>query len=253
MRTNKQKYTYSWIALGFMILSASFLLILSISRFNINNLQFYISVLLWIAILAPGIYLFLSATDRILKNSSDTSESSTDLKQKIKQQPTASKNDSEHIDIQAIAKKIVRRTNPDNDPEKWSLQLLKQFVAEIEIMSGIFYLKNDKNIFEPKSTYAFPQSKEPYSFEEGEGLTGQVAKNRQVSVYRSIPENYKEVFSGLGSGKPSYLAIIPIQINEKTVAVIEVAGFKWSDEKLEQLFQIVAKELAEKMLAINNE
>ncbi|MDA3823454.1 MAG: GAF domain-containing protein, partial [Bacteroidales bacterium] len=147
---------------------------------------------------------------------------------------------------------IVRRVNPNDNPEKWGLQLLKQLVAEIEIMSGLFYFKNEKNIFESASTYAYPLSIEPYSFAAGEGITGQVAKNKQISVYRSIPEDYKEVFSGLGKEKPSYLAIIPILIEDVTIAVIEIAGFKWSDEKLEQLFQIIARGLSEKIQE-NNE
>ncbi|MDT8432403.1 MAG: GAF domain-containing protein, partial [Bacteroidales bacterium] len=90
-------------------------------------------------------------------------------------------------------------------------------------------------------------------FVEGEGLNGQVAKNGQVQVIRNIPDHYATVFSGLGSGKPAYLAIIPLVANEHTLAVIEVAGFRWSDDNLEQLFHVIARTLSEKIQAADQE
>ncbi len=54
----------------------------------------------------------------------------------IKRKSTPSQSSIEQLDIQGIAKKIVRRVTPNDDPEKWGLQLLKQLVSEIEIESG---------------------------------------------------------------------------------------------------------------------
>jgi hypothetical protein len=244
MRSSKQKYLFSWIALGTMIAGGTLLLLLAGSEKSTPAGP--LLLLIWVVTVAAAICLFILSSDRITKNIPVEQPSEEKKIRHIRSERKAA-GKKEQFDISAIAGRIVRRLSPDHPPKEWGHQMLHQLVAELEVMSGIFYYKNDQNIFESLSTYAYPHPTGPYTFTEGEGLTGQAAKNRQVTIFRSIPDDYRNVFSGLGSGKPSYLAIVPILAADEPVAVIEIAGFRWAEENLEQLFQIIARELTEKI------
>ena len=237
-----KKYLLEWIALVTVILGAMLLLLIAVSGANI---RFILLLLLWIMVVAPAIYLFVSASNRSLKNVKIETPSGEGMKPPRSGKKVSAK--QEAFDIKGAAARIIRRIDPTGDPKKWGGQLLKLLVADLEIMSGIFYHINETSTFESLSTYAYPHASGPYSFIEGEGLTGQAVKNRQVTVFRSIPDEYMAVFSGLGAGKPAYLAIVPILSANEPVAVVEIAGFRWSEENLEQFFQIIARELTEKI------
>ena len=47
-----------------------------------------------------------------------------------------------------------------------------------------------KEIFEPLCTYAYTSDEPPAAFKIGEGIPGQVAKNKTILNLRKIPENY---------------------------------------------------------------
>ena len=237
-----KKYLLGWIALITAIMGALLLLLIAGSG---ASKSFILLLLCWIMVVAPAIYLFISASDRSLKELKIEKTSGEDMKPSLSRKKASAKQES--FDIKGAAARIVRRINPTGDPKNWGGQLLKLLVAELEIMSGIFYHINETGTFESLSTYAYPHTSEPYTFIKGEGLTGQAVKNRQVTLFRSIPDEYMAVFSGLGSGKPAYLAIVPILTANEPVAVVEIAGFRWSEENLEQFFQIIARELAEKI------
>ena len=243
MRSSKRIYLFSWIALGIILAGATLLLLLAGSENS--TAAGPLLLLTWVVTVAAALFLFIVASGRFLKKPAAEQPPEENTRHIRSDRKAAGK--QEKFDIQGIAGKIVRRLSMDDPPKEWGKQLLHMLVAELEIMSGIFYYKNDKKLFESLSTFAYPHPTEPYTFTEGEGLTGQAAKNRQVAVYRSIPAEYRSVFSGLGSGKPSYLAVVPVLVGDEPVAVIELAGFRWAEENLEQFFQIIARELAEKI------
>ncbi len=246
MNFNKQEYLLSWAALLVILLSGTFLVLvpyLDLPTFKIN---FILSLISWTLIAVSSIYLFTLASRSNLLISLTQPEQDKKEKTVSRENRQKEKPEQESLDIQAISKKIVRRVSAGDNPEEWGRQLLSILVSEIELMSGIFYYKNDKNIFESLTTFAYPHATSPYSFKEGEGLTGHVAKSKQVTVFRSIPDEYTEVFSGLGKGKPSYLAVVPFVKENKTIAVLELAGFRFSGDNLEQLFQIISRELVDK-------
>lgn len=244
MNQNRPEYIVAWVAIALLIVSVTVLLVLSAGILHGSGAVLF---LLWILAVASGVYLFIYASKWVVlqKTESSAAETSTASEKRARREPPRSEH--EHLDIQSLAGKIVRRVSSGKAPAEWGAELLGYFVSELEIMAGIVYLKNSENLFSAVATYAYPHSQPPYTFIEGEGITGQVAKNRHVAVYRSVPDNYTKVFSGLGSSKPAYLGILPVQVNDSAVAVIELAGFRWADENLEQLFQIVARELSGKL------
>ena len=97
--------------------------------------------------------------------------------------------------------------------------------------------------FHATSTYAWTSDKPPAPFLTGEGLPGQVAKNKTIMNIEHIPENYI-IVSGLGSGYPKNLLIVPLLLNKETIGVIELASFKKFDDQTEWTIKNLAKIIA---------
>jgi two-component system chemotaxis sensor kinase CheA len=130
--------------------------------------------------------------------------------------------------------------------EKSGEELLRILARELEIMSGILYIKK-RAVFEAVATYALASAEEPYSFREGEGLPGQAARSRQIMVLTKLPEDYLQVCSGLGKAKPAYLAIIPFIYRNRTIAVLECSGYRHDPHEIESMFRIFSRDLMEKI------
>ena len=243
------KYSVAWFALAFLILGATMGLIVSFQNLEAGKLDFIFLLLAWIIVVAAGIFLFNYASKEILRTKLAKQEKAeTEKIPEKKREKKPYKTESESLEIDPVARKILRRISTENPPAEWGNDLLRMLSAELEIMSGVFYFRNQKNIFKAEATYAFGHAHEPYTFKEGEGLTGQAASNKAITVYKTIPEEYSDVFSGLGKVKPSYLAIVPIIVKDKCIAVFECAGFKFTVPEIEHLFQIVAREISASIL-----
>ncbi len=241
------KYSISWLALSLLIVGATIGLIVSFQQLKPGEFDIVFLSLAWIIVVASGIYLFVFASKEILRREFIKKEAELSDKQPVTKKESPAKSKTTGLNIDTVARKIVRRTSSDKEPSEWGNELLKMLSTELEIMSGVFYFRNKKNKFEPVATYALSHAQQAYTFEEGEGLNGQVALIKLNSVYTTIPDEYTEVCSGLGKVKPIYLAIIPIVVKEKCIALIECTGFKFTSAEIEQLFQIIARELSAKI------
>lgn len=248
MKLRMVKYSVSWLALILLITAATMGLIVSFKQLEPGGYDIVFLCLAWIVVVASGIWLFIYATREILHKEIEKQEAiNAEASPERKREKKRSILEGDSLDIDSVARKIIRRLAPDQPPAVWGNDLLSLLSSELEIMSGIFYYRSRKNIFESAATYAFSHAHEHYSFKEGEGLTGQAAQNQQQIIYTTIPDEYSEVFSGLGSIRPTYIAMIPVVVKNKCLAVIECAGFKYKRTELEQLFQIISRELAAKI------
>ncbi len=241
------KYNKLWLVLSLLIVGATMGLIVSYKQLDPGEYHIVFLSIAWIVVVASGIYLFVFASKEVLLRDLKTKETGlTEVKDKVRKERPA-KSETETLNIDSVARKIVRRISSEKEPTEWGNELLKMLATELEIMSGVFYFRNKEDKFESLATYAFSHAQQAYVFKEGEGLTGQTALNKTNSVYTTIPDEYTEVCSGLGKVKPTYLAMIPIVVKEKCIAVIECTGFKFTGAEIEQLFQIVARELSAKI------
>lgn len=149
---------------------------------------------------------------------------------------------SEKID--RIASSVLLELDEIKTAEKFSEVLLRNFAKSFEIVQGIVFIYNkEKNNFTTSNTYAFYQTETSKTFEEGEGITGQVAKNKKFLYIDNVPKNYITVLSGLGDGSPKYLAFLPIVHEDKTIAVIEFASFVKLPSQTEKIFNLIAEKL----------
>ncbi|MBI9067236.1 MAG: GAF domain-containing protein [Salinivirgaceae bacterium] len=118
-----------------------------------------------------------------------------------------------------------------SDIETFGQSLLSGISKQVEIVLGVFYCYNaEHEVFKLCSNFAYYSDNVPNDFKIGEGLNGQVVKDKKAMYLKDLPEGYVEVISGLGSSKPSNLLILPLIDKDKVLGLIELATFKPIDK-----------------------
>lgn len=249
MKTSKLRYILTWIALSVLLICCTLLVALAWNSRILATFSPSSIILLWVSISSSAIYLFLLAVKKAHRQW--ITEERQDLEkqgaaEKEMQSKRASSEGKQQMDFASIARKLVRRI-----PEKIALEelgklLMKNFARELEIMSGVYYVEKN-GTFEETATYALVKAEGPLSFKSGEGLTGQVARNRQLIVLTQLPEEHLEVYSGLGKAKPAYLAITPLVYKNKTIALLEFTGYRYDAPEIEKMLRVFSRELMDKL------
>ncbi|GAA5027665.1 hypothetical protein GCM10011506_16200 [Marivirga lumbricoides] len=76
------------------------------------------------------------------------------------------------------------------------------------------------------AAYAFDRRKfMKKKIEVGQGLVGQIFREKETLLLTEIPQEYTIIKSGLGDATPTCLVIIPMMYNEKVQAILEMALF----------------------------
>ena len=130
-------------------------------------------------------------------------------------------------------------------------KLLSNTAKELEIIIGLFYLKNKKSErYSCIANYAYTNEEYPPDFNSGENLNGQAAATQEILYVNNIPEEYFSAESGLGKSKPKYVTIVPIVYNDKTIAVMELGSFKEFNEQKKEVLTNLSNNINEKIIKI---
>lgn len=144
-----------------------------------------------------------------------------------------------------IADSFIKDLPEINDTEKFTELILNKLAKTFHLVQGVFYLWDEqKQVFTTANTYAFYSTEKAKNFTIGEGINGQVAKNKKFLLIDNVPDKYVSVVSGLGEGTPKFLAFMPIINNDKTIAIIEFASFIELPQPTEKIFNTLAKYLS---------
>jgi hypothetical protein len=246
---NRVKYILTWVALVGLLTGGILLVAISWNGLLSGTPSPVFMMLLWALISASGIYLFFQAAKKTHRQWVDEVRHQKEVEAEKEKQPLPKKDasgDKQHLDFAAVARKVVRRIPEDKSLEETGKSLLKNLAKELELMAGVFYIRK-KEQYEAIATFAMASHEEPYIFREGEGLTGQAARNQQLMVLTRLPEEHLEVYSGLGKSKPAYLAIVPLILKNKTVAVLECSGYRHDPHDIENMLRIMSRDLMEKL------
>ena len=135
------------------------------------------------------------------------------------------------------------------DFEKGSARLISELVKYFDAnQGGLFVLETEENGDEYLNLVAFyAYERVKYAREQiikGEGLIGQAWLEESSIHLTEIPQGYIRVTSGLGDATPESLLIVPMLVNDKVYAIIELASFsqfdKYQIEFMEKLGQSIA-------------
>ncbi|WP_240414883.1 response regulator [Paenibacillus periandrae] len=116
-------------------------------------------------------------------------------------------------------------------------QLVNELVSEISKLvkagQGVFYVKEtNKNAkyygeYILLGSYAYKERKNISNrVQSGEGLVGQSILEKKPILLTDVPTDYIQINSGLGEYKPLQIIVLPILFEDEVLAVIELASFK---------------------------
>ena len=151
----------------------------------------------------------------------------------------------------AIAEKVeemVADTEQITDPAKYFDQLLINLSKAIAIVQGVAYtLNRQTQTYSMVSTYAFYTTDTSRTFAIGEGIPGQVAKDKKLLFINDVPEGYIKIVSGLGTSSPKYMGVIPVIHGDETIALIEISTFEKPEVDLVEFQKQFNEKVSEKI------
>lgn len=78
----------------------------------------------------------------------------------------------------------------------------------------------------------------------GEGLIGQAALEKEIVIFSNVPEDYTSISSSLGEILPRNIIIVPLQIENEIIGVIELGTHELFDNTKMELLRQVSENIA---------
>jgi len=124
----------------------------------------------------------------------------------------------------------VMSKNKD-DLQKFSQSIITELIEYVQVEQGVLYILNDEDENDPYLilTAAFAPDENRLigkRVELQEGQIGACYTERKVIRVSDLPDGYANLTSGLGDTPLKHLVIIPIQLNEIVIGVIELLSFE---------------------------
>ena len=94
-------------------------------------------------------------------------------------------------------------------------------------VAGLYVVEDETGRLRRTAAYGLAAGPEPVStFEPGEGLVGQCARDRTAISLTGVPPDYLRIASGLGDARPERVFASPLLLKDMLVGVIELATFR---------------------------
>lgn len=143
------------------------------------------------------------------------------------------------------------RSNSDNI-EQLAERIIIDLVKYLQANQGAIFItqeEQDSIYLELIAAYAWNRKKHlQRRIEPGEGLVGQVYRDKDTVYLTDVPQNYVTITSGLGKANPSCMLLVPLKVNEEVHGVIELASFKefasFEIEYVQKLSESIASTLS---------
>lgn len=124
--------------------------------------------------------------------------------------------------LQEGAVKIGDAIRGERDINRLSTALINCITEYLKAPIGTIYI-NNTGLFTLSSSYAI--NKAPKQFVLGDGLIGQAAKTKKISVISDIPADFI-IESSLGKTLPLSVILVPLLHEHETIGVIEIGLLK---------------------------
>lgn len=149
------------------------------------------------------------------------------------------------LSIREAENTLFEKTRFTNDLSDFSENTLISVGRYVNAQIGAMYLFDAVNrVLKFKASIGIiEQSVENIPL--GEGIIGYAATNiHRIELIDRIPENFYQIQTGIGKSKPSQIAIIPLQINDELMGVMELASFHLFSEKEIELMKVMKEKVA---------
>jgi len=116
---------------------------------------------------------------------------------------------------------------------------------QLNALTSALFVFNDKDKIEFIGGYAVnSEQAKSRVFKPGEGLIGQVVLDGKARVIEDVPENYLDIYSGMGKQKPGFLMIVPCVYNKLVEGVLELGSLKPFDEVSSDYINRISESIA---------
>jgi CheY-like chemotaxis protein/signal transduction histidine kinase len=104
-------------------------------------------------------------------------------------------------------------------------KILRFLVRYLNAQVGVIHFRTDDGSFRAFATHAANLSPDmPYeTVRPGEGITGQIIRDRRAVVLQDLPEDYMRIASSLGNTRPRHVMASPGLTDGEVEAIIELA------------------------------
>ena len=121
---------------------------------------------------------------------------------------------------------ILGQLQGTNSREEFGQRLLSGLLPLLGGGVGGFYSFDEKTgRLQRKAAYGLADADAPASFNLGEGLVGQCARDRKPVTLTNLPPNYLRIGSGLGAATPVQAFASPLLSKDTLLGVVETATF----------------------------
>jgi PAS domain S-box-containing protein len=155
------------------------------------------------------------------RSNSDIDELSIALQQMQNNLQKVSEEHAERTWLQTGKNLLSERLRGEKSLPEVSKEIIDFLAGYIVVQIGTVYiLESDQFVLQ--YAYGIKSNLTP-SFPVGEGMVGQVALKKSLTVFDDVPKNYFQIKSSLGRQIPDSIVILPVVFNDKSIAVIELA------------------------------
>lgn len=158
---------------------------------------------------------------------------------------------TEHtVRIQISSDDALHLTDQCKNKEEFANRVLINFSRHIEIVTALFYARNNNqtDLFDIIGSFAYFSTQTPQPFTMGEGLAGQVVKNKKPLNLSNVPEGYVTIVSGLGNGSPRQILFIPLLNHGEVVGLLELAAFRETNFDYQSFFENECERISEQFI-----
>ena len=141
------------------------------------------------------------------------------------EQTDAEKKSAEIVDTTFNLDSLLKQVKRTDDWKEYGDSLLYAFSKQLDMAVGMVFRCADEE-FSVVATFAYYNDEPPQNFKIGEGISGQVAKDKKAMFLNELPSKTLTIVSGLGQIEVDNLAIIPILKDDNVIGLIEIATFK---------------------------
>ncbi len=162
---------------------------------------------------------------------------------------------TEHnVSIEIKSDDVLQLVNQSKNKEEFSNRVLINLSKHIEIVTGLFYARNHNNheSFDIIGSFAYFSTQNPQSFTVGEGLAGQVVKNKKPLSLTNVPDGYVTIVSGLGNGSPKQILFIPLIHQGEVYGLLELAAFRDMNFDYQSFFEKECERITDEFLKYAN-
>jgi signal transduction histidine kinase/DNA-binding response OmpR family regulator/CHASE3 domain sensor protein len=180
------------------------------------------------ALVANSILILIIAIVLMIVSFKETSnrvKAQKELANKFKEVVTLNEKANRNNWLLTGASKINESLQGDADINLLATKSLHALVEYLEIPAAAFYcFDHDANLLRLSAGIALPAAvKQVYSLKEG--ITGEAATKKELTVINNIPANYWQIETASGSSLPSTIICMPLWLENELTGVIELVVF----------------------------